>query len=259
MVSTAFNSILSPWISSDEQKNILSTSSDQWIFARVQKLKEDETGYVTGSKDTVLEWTYLVNRETADFFNPDSVSTVAIKCGIVAFALPFYLVAVMVVDFVKIFVDIGRFFVDIARGESFHKAGYNLLSRVGGDISGLVCAPWYALGMWIASIEGVLFDPMKGRAEAGLIERKWHGVDFYHDLLRKGWHKGGDESVIFLGFCFQKVGNLNDDKRATGAQKFKAVKWGQKLENLSNKYKWDVISHCPCCAPNHLGPEATPA
>lgn len=103
----------------------------------------------------------------------------------------------------------------------------DLVRYLAEDIISIVSAPFYSLGIQIASIFTIFF-PLEGRKIVADIERSWnrnksakqHDFRYSKETQNKPWYKvifemlltRNENIVLYMAPCFQSLGSL-DDKR----------------------------------------------
>lgn len=183
-MNVVFDTITKPWFSDTDR--LENYNSDNWKYISANKRRTD--GEFDGRTHR-----YTLNERTREMWVPDSVSTVAFKCGLLTVGNPLYMAATMVYHAIKIPVDIIRVIGQLAVGilfamefretfprelsKTIEKNFVDVVSSIVKDIWNIIRAPWFALGFEIAAIEGVVSDPFRARVKIGDIERNWnHGI-----------------------------------------------------------------------------------
>ena len=219
-----------------------------WCTITVKKLDED------GKPLNDLH-RYVMENSTGDLYGmqdklhgPPTRFTVAVKSGGICLITSFYAVLLVVWEHINLLADLSEIIL---------KAPGNLAKdyQTKGVISALcnmavvpLCqaacsfaeyvaqvakAPIFAIGLIFASFYGI-FIPFEGMKQISQIESAWHGGATYKSDVR--YKKGGSYlcttlfedfksarsgSVLFLGYCMQKRGNI--DELIKGKKRFTLV------------------------------------
>lgn len=239
-MSCLFNSVLSGWIRGSEWDAVSSTYGDDLVKIKVERRLHDGTwdraapqeGEFVGRKKV---YTFIENQKTGDLYNSDSMQAVAFKCFEIAVVTPLYMATRMVFHLCRMVYLVGKIFYEsivacadaIQNGEHGARAFFkhmvvDLSYRLFMDafllqLWEVVKAPYYALGLFIAALEGCLYDPMKGKMEIAIIERKWNNnLDRSHDWRiqevvhgNNCWQGVMNADAFFIGFCMQPLGDIS--------------------------------------------------
>jgi hypothetical protein len=163
---------------------LLDPSHSQWV----------NVSLFNNEKKRVVE--YCMEVETGDLYRNDSQLALVVKCALIFFATPFYVVGVMSWYLLRIPVDI------IHPNELCH------------DLRQVVLSPICGFGMQLAMVHGLIqFNPRMARKHETVVESfLWQGISYKDDARMKDLRKGETAKACYLGWCFLKRGNLNDPK-----------------------------------------------
>ncbi len=222
-------------------------------FCDVLAIRRDDQGDpITSSIGAPLHIQYTQEISTGDLYRRvDDRFHLALKCGGISLATLFYAPGLVLVNFLKIVIDLSSFFwrvlpsfIQNLSTKGIVRATANLLmatlwqipTAISEDIWRIARVPIYALGMISAGLVG-LIAPMEGLRWIAKIEFAWHQKTSYQMDLR---HRKTDKElcslrnipnliteicsgkILFLGYCIQKRGNIEDE--VAGMKRFELLK-----------------------------------
>lgn len=210
-----------------------------------QKEEWEEISLSKRNQNTKNSTAYLyhIEKSSQDLYLSDFPHHIALKAIAMGVATPFYAMGVMAWNFLKILVDVSSIFWKVlpqliddfsrigivdALGNAFMASVWEIPTEVYKDIWRIARAPRYSLGLSLACAYAVI-SPLEGRKWISKIELDWHeGISYRGNLPCVGKKKTSLYELIqhlaagkfiFLGYCMQKRGNLQD--QFNGISKFK--------------------------------------
>ncbi len=188
--------------------------------------------------NTLVKRVEVIDLNTMKRYKKDSMQSLAIKAFLVFLFNPILLFLKIAFNFFQMGFDFAKVTIDSSLDMAFAIKDRKLLkifeiyiiSRIdfikyiAEDVIAIVKAPFYALGIQIASLYTIFF-PSSGRKFIGDIERSWnnnkslkHDYRYNKETQNKPLYKvlwniflKRDESVVFyLAPCFQTLGSLKD-------------------------------------------------
>lgn len=167
--------------------------SSEWVVVRLKNIKKKQ------------KYDYIIEVKTGDIYWNNAKWAVAIKCMLIVLVVPFYTGAVMLWYVGKVVVDITRDW-----------------SRIQSDFAKIKRAPYYGLKVLCVSCTFPL-DIYRTRKWEAMVEYEWHGRVSYRKDFRETYLKElsclpnllygiQNAKVFYLAWCFQKHGNLKDNK-----------------------------------------------
>lgn len=220
----------------------------QGDWCRIRVWKRDQEGNLIKVDGSAKSFEYFMENSTGDLYgiygnescgNDDKFYKTSIKAVLVFLGTPLYMLCMIGAHLTKIVIDISSIFwkiipqcISVYKDKGlpgslsvfFMTVVWQLPSEISTTIWRIVRSPLYAVGMMCAALLGIVY-PAEGRKWMGLVEYEWHDRTSYTMDMRyqRKFEKGFEAipfselvselakgKVFFLGYCFQKRGNIND-------------------------------------------------
>jgi len=144
----------------------------------------------------------------------DETNVIALKCFMILLAIPFYTLGVMATHIVRCFTLIGS---NLAKGE-ISEAFLSLIQ----EVWAVAKTPIYGLAIAFYAFVGI-FAPLPMRAIIAQLERDWSGSERRYSLCKLDgvgdyFTNRTSKTTMFLAFCFQPFGPLNNPDRVHSYQ-----------------------------------------
>lgn len=202
------NTIFSLWLSDRETEQVNAHVKENFVFAEYRHVGENES--LLG----------LLNTVTGEMMWKEPVQVVAFKCIMVMIGNPFHMIGRFAFQLVYSIILIAQAIFNL-NVDAFCEAIIDIL-RV----------PYCCVGIELAAVLGLLYDPFKGRERLALME-----------LMLNKHIKCTEEGTFYLARCCQPwVYNIYADRR------YEIIRTGPTPESVGHR---NAFPGCPpfCCLP----------
>lgn len=193
-------------------------------------------------KEGLYKVSHDLEKSTGDLYglsrNSDTPQKIAWKSAWMCVATPAYALGMIGVALIRMVSHVSSIAIEIIKnlplnlrqkghlstlGTIFFKVAWEAPVGILKEIERIAKAPLFAVGMMCAATYA-LISPLEGRKWLGKIELEWHEnssykKDFRHGRSQEEWDElplaemlkeAKDGKILYLGYCMQKRGNIND-------------------------------------------------
>ncbi|MCH9611878.1 MAG: hypothetical protein S4CHLAM102_03520 [Chlamydiia bacterium] len=258
MAGRIFTTLLTPWFSEAEQGRIDSTYSGDWHAVEMHKRNGDGSYVTIGQHhqsqmsnrrirrrlpvglnvDDPERFICHLNGRTGELFALQPPSLVALKCAEITFGAPLFAVIKTILElgcyFYRVSVEAYHFLsVEQLTPASFGRFGKEQLVELGQMLGQIGTIFFVSVGMVIAAVEGLLFDPFKGQTQIAILDQKWNGFSSRQlDVRRIGMGVIGGRPIVYIASCFQSKGRLTDRVNEGSDQAFEILNQTDDTEEI---------------------------